>query len=172
VNKILIAAAFFAVTTLFGSGAQAGFNVRLAAPAGFSTVEKAGCGGGYRRSYRKRNYSSVRRAKRRAYLAAKKKAAARQAAARRLAAKKAAAQKAARLAKAEAPKTVIKDEAPQKVAKAENSSIATSKGKVAEAKPAKAEGKVEKVAAARDLDCKQFFPSVGMTLSVPCDQAK
>jgi hypothetical protein len=173
VNKILIAAAaaFLAVTTLFGSGAQAGFNVRLSAPAGFSTVEKAGCGGGYS-SYRKRSYSSIKRAKRKAYLAAKRKAAAKRiaakkAAARRIAAKKAADAKAARLAQKEEAKAEAQV-ALATTADAENSSIASG-GKVAKTESAKSEPKAEKkVAAAQEPGCKQFFPSVGMTLSVPC----
>ena len=46
-NKLLaaIAATLLAVTAI-ASGAEAGFNVRINAPAGFSEVHKAGCGGG------------------------------------------------------------------------------------------------------------------------------
>jgi hypothetical protein len=146
---IAAAAAFFAVAALFGSGAEAaGFNVRLAAPAGFSTLEKAGCGGGYFRYFRRRHYSSVHRSVRRKVHVAHKPAASSQS-----------------VAKVEektetAPQTVV----------SENSSISVANGKVAEAKPvAAAEPEVKKVAAAKDIGCKQFFPSVGMTLSVSCD---
>jgi hypothetical protein len=56
----------------------------------------------------------------------------------------------------------------------ENSSIVTGTAKIADAKPvpAKAEAKaVEKVATATTgaKDCKQFFPTAGITLSVRCE---
>jgi hypothetical protein len=174
VNKILIAAAaaFLAVTTF---GAQAGFNVRLSAPAGFSTVEKAGCGGGGYSSYKKRRYSSIKRAKRKAYLAAKQRAAAKRIAAKkaaqkRIAAEKAAAAKAARLAQQKEEAKAEQQVALATTADSENSSIAASTGKPAKAETAKGEpdDEEEKVAVAKDPGCKQFFPSVGMTLSVPC----
>jgi hypothetical protein len=47
-----------------------------------------------------------------------------------------------------------------------NSAPVTEKAKVAEAKAADAKA-TEKVATATK-DCKQFFPSAGLTLSVPC----
>lgn len=144
-NKLLIAvaAAFFAVTALFGSGAEAGFNARLNVPAGFSTLEKAGCGGGYFRSYRRHSYRSVRRrVKRKVHVASKPAASS------------------VSVAKAE-PEAKAKSE----VVENENSSISTLDGKVAKTEPAKTE---EKVAVAKDVGCKQFFPSVGMTLTVPC----
>lgn len=54
----------------------------------------------------------------------------------------------------------------------ENSSIVTAAPKIADAKPAnaKSDAKVEKVATAATgaKDCKQFFPSAGITLSVRC----
>ncbi len=152
-NKMLIAAAaaFFAVAALFGSGAEAaGFNVRLAAPAGFSTLEKAGCGGGYFRYFRRRHYSSVHRSVRRKVHVAHKPAASSQSVA----------------------KVEEKTETPTQTQTvvSENSSISTANGKVAEAKPvAAAEPEMKKVAAAKDVGCKQFFPSVGMTLTVSCD---
>jgi len=144
-NKLLIAvaAAFFAVTALFGTGAEAGFNARLNVPAGFSTLEKAGCGGGYFRSYRRHSYRSVRRrVKRKVHVASKPAASS------------------VSVAKAE-PEAKAKSE----VTENENSSISTLDGKVAKTEPAKTE---EKVAVAKDVGCKQFFPSVGMTLTVPC----
>jgi hypothetical protein len=49
----------------------------------------------------------------------------------------------------------------------ENSSI-TASDEVADVKPPKKAN--QKVAAAGDLGCKSFFASVGMTLSVPCNQ--
>lgn len=149
-NKVLIAvaAAFFALTALFGSGAEAGFNVRLAAPDGFSSVHKAGgCGGGgYRRSFR-RHRSVSRRVQRKVYIA-----------------KKPAAEEVS-VAKTD-DKAEDKAEAKTQVAKTENSSLSGAGDQVAEENGEKTE---EKVVAAKDLGCKQFFPAVGMTLSVSCE---
>jgi len=147
-NKLLIAAAaaFFAVTALFGTGAQAGFNVRLGAPAGFSTLQKAGCGGGYRRIFRKHSYRSVSRRTKRKVYAAKKPAA-----------------ETVSVAKAEET-----TETAPKTAQSHSSSITTADGEVTQAAKVEAD-EPAKVAAAEDLGCKQFFPSVGMTLSVPCE---
>jgi len=146
-NKLLIAAAaaFFAATALFGSGAEAGFNVRLAAPAGFSTLEKAGCGGGYRVYHKRRHQSVRRRVKRKVHVAAKPTASE------------------VDVAKAEPEKKL---EAASQVAETENSSITTATDQVAEVKVAEPE---KKLAAAKDVGCKQFFPAVGMTLSVSCE---
>jgi hypothetical protein len=151
-----IAATFLAITAI-ASGAEAGFNVRINAPTGFSEVHKAGCGGGggYGRSYRRAAYQSVRRTKRRVEVASRK------------------VSKPAVVAKAE-PKVEPVDVAPeQTVAEVENSSISTEEGaveKVAEVKVEKPVKKQieQKVASAKDLGCKTFFASVGMTLSVPC----
>jgi hypothetical protein len=151
VNKMLIAAAFFAIAAAFGSGAQAGFNVRLTAPAGFSTLEKTGCGGGgYFRSFRRRTYSSAHQSVKRKVHVARKPAASSVA-----------------VAKAEPEKKV---EAVAQV-ESENSSISTANGKVAEAEPIADVKPVEKkvATAAKEVGCKQFFPSVGMTLSVSCE---
>jgi phage protein D len=154
VNKMLIAAAaaFFAVTAFFGAGAEAaGFNMRLAAPAGSSIVEKAGCGGGYS-YFRKRSYRSAHRSVRRKVHVARKPVTS-----------------SVSVAKVEPEK---KADAEKQVAavESENSSISTANDKVAEAKPiAAAKPEVKKVAAAKDVGCKQFFPAVGMTLSVSCE---
>ncbi|MFA6140017.1 MAG: hypothetical protein WC684_04775 [Hyphomicrobium sp.] len=153
-----IAATFLAITAI-ASGAEAGFNVRINAPAGFSEVHKAGCGGGgggYGRSYRRAAYQSVRRTKRRVEVASRK------------------VSKPVVVAKAE-PKVEPVEAAPeQTVAEVENSSISTDEtvavDKVAEVKVEKPVKKQieQKVASAKDLGCKTFFASVGMTLSVPC----
>jgi hypothetical protein len=152
-----IAATILAITAI-ASGAEAGFNVRINAPTGFSEVHKAGCGGGggYGRSYRRAAYQSVRRTKRRVEVASRK------------------VSKPAVVAKAE-PKVEPVEVAPeQTVAEVENSSISTDEtvavDKVAEVKVEKPVKKQieQKVASAKDLGCKTFFASVGMTLSVPC----
>jgi hypothetical protein len=163
-NKLLavIAAAFLTIAAV-ASGAEAGINVRLNAPAGFSQVHKAGCGGSQVRAFRQRAArQSVRRSKPKVQVAA------------RTVAKPAVVAKAAVKPDAEAPA--------EELAAVENSSISTVE-KVAEAKietPAKkkpalivakapAEEPAQKVATAiKDVGCKTFFASVGMTLSVPC----
>jgi hypothetical protein len=158
-NKLLagIAATFLALTAI-ASGAEADFNVRINAPAGFSEVQKAGCGGGggYSRSYRRSAYQSVRRSKRRVEVASHS------------------VSKPAVVAKAETQVEPATDTV-EKVADVENSSISTAPEKVAEltVEP-KLEKKVgkkveQKVAVAKEVGCKKFFATVGMTLSVPCE---
>jgi len=164
-NKLLtvIAATLLAVTAV-ASGAEAGFNVRIKAPVGFSEVHKAGCGGGggVSRSYRRAAAQSVRRSKPRVQVAS------------RTVSKPAVVAK----AETEAPATAEPIEETENVAQIENSSI-TSEKEVAEIKTPKTEKKVaekpakkaeQKVATAGDLGCKTFFASVGMTLSVPCEK--
>ena len=147
-NKLLtlIAATFIALTALLGSGAEAGFNLRIKAPADFSALHKAaGCGGGggYSRS---RSYRSVsRRVKRDVDVAEQKPA------------------KSVTVAKTE-PEAL--PETTNKTAEVENSSISTANGQVAEVKTAEPE---QKIAVAKDVGCKKFFASAGMTLTVPCE---
>ncbi len=149
-TKILTAAAaaFFAIAAFIGTGAEAaGFNVRLAAPAGFSTLEKAGChGGGYCRILPQAPTSPRAASVKRKVQVARKPV-----------------EEKVTVAKAE-PETKIETASP---VVSENSSISTANGKVAEAKPVET-AKPEKVAAVKEVGCKQFFPSVGMTLSVSC----
>jgi len=54
-----------------------------------------------------------------------------------------------------------------RVAESENSSIAVSSANVADAKTTAAPVKTATVESA-NIGCKEFFPSVGMTLTVPC----
>jgi hypothetical protein len=149
-NKLLtlIAATFIALTALLGSGAEAGFNLRIKAPTDFSALHKAGCGGGggYVRSHRQRSYRSVsRRVKRDVDVAEQKPA------------------KSVTVAKTE-PEAL--PETTNKTAEVENSSISTANGQVAEVKTAEPE---QKIAVAKDVGCKKFFASAGMTLTVPCE---
>jgi hypothetical protein len=148
---IAVAAAFFAVATLFGSGAEAGFNMRLKAPAGFSAIEKAGCGGGHRRVFRKRSYSTASRSVKRKVEVARAPAAS-----------------SVSVAKVEV-KAEPKAEVASQNVEIENSSISTTSETVAEAKPVEAKPAEKKVAAAKEIGCKKFFPSVGMTLTVSCE---
>jgi len=59
------------------------------------------------------------------------------------------------------------DESPR-AAESENSSIAVSGGDVADAKTTAAPVKTATVEPA-NIGCKEFFPAVGMTLTVPCE---
>jgi hypothetical protein len=151
VNKILTAAAaaFFALISLVGSTAEAGFNLRIPAPAGV-VHQAGGCGGGgygrIYRSYKPRSYRSAsRRVKAKTHVASKP---------------------------AAKPVTVANEqsetevEAASTTAKVENSSISATEGDVAEVKAPVAD---KKVTATNEVGCKKFFPSVGMTLSVPCE---
>jgi len=170
----VIAATLLAIASV-ATGAEAAFNVRLAAPAGFNQVHKTGCGGGgggYRRAYRKRIVrQSVRRSAPKVQTASR------------------VIEKPAVVTKAE-PKAAPVEKIAQTAAEFENSSISTAKevakaeveAPVVEAaaqapvkaKPAKVaavapEEPAKKVATAiKDIGCKSFFATVGMTLSVPC----
>lgn len=145
------------------ASAEAGFAVKLTAPAHFSQIEKAGCGGGHARIFRRRvAYQSARRPKRHVEVASRR------------------VSKPVTVAKVE-PKPVVKDDTLASVTGIENSTIAPAADQVAtpeiivpENKPAQAaavakENPEQKVATAvKDVGCKSFFASVGMTLSVPC----
>jgi hypothetical protein len=57
-----------------------------------------------------------------------------------------------------------------KVAQTENSSISLASTEVAAPEKAPVAEKKTQEAAVKPTDCKKFFPSVGMTLTVPCEQ--
>lgn len=163
-NKLLtvIAATFLAVAAI-ATGAEAGFNVRLNAPSGFSQVHKAGCGGRHVRAFRRRVVrQSVRRIKPKVQVASRT------------------VSKPVVVAKAVAKPAPI-EEAAEVLAEVEHSSISSAaevvetKIDAPETKPEQAAAEVasedpaQKVASAiKDIGCKTFFASVGMTLSVPC----
>lgn len=169
-HKFLIAtvAALCAIASLFAAtSAQAGaFNAHLKAPKATSALHKAGC---KKRRFRRHAIQSVRRrAQKKAYYARQEAIARKRAIAQAEAAKRKAAQlKAAKLAKAKAAKAAAVETAAVDTAEIETeaSSIATATGDVAAAP----ETSEQKVAVAKDLSCKQFFPAVGMTLTVPCE---
>lgn len=133
-------------------------NKLIAIPAAFvafttlcvATAE-AGCGGGGFRSFHKPTYQSASRR-----VAPKVKVARKQVA------------KPIEVAKAELETETVaeaKTDTTTAAAVTENSSIAADGGKVAEGK-----GTEQKVAtAAKEVGCKQFFPAVGLTLSVSCN---
>ena len=150
---LAIATAFLAAITAFGSAAQACISCEHVPVVirGHTTSDTA--------TY----YAKKRRAKTRAIAGAKAKAKA-QAIAR---AKAKAQAVAAAKTKAEAKKVAaVALEADEDVAETENSTISATDDARAEAstdEPAKV------VAAAEELTCKKFFPTVSMTLTVPCD---
>jgi hypothetical protein len=164
-NKTLvaIAAAFLAVTTLC-SAAEAGFKVRIGFgfPLGGFNAHH---GGGYGHRHHRRHRYVVRRAKKKVHVAKAKTSAPKKVAPKQIAK--------VEPAVIAAPEPIVKTET-------ENSSITpgeavtetSSTDKTAETADVVADP-VTPVAdepkTVNKLDCKQFFPSVGMTLSVPCE---
>ncbi len=142
---LAIATAFLAVMTVFASAADAGFKVRL----GFGGPLPAFTAHGPSKSYGQKRYTKKRsyRAKRKARTAKK-----------RIVKRKATA-KTVETAKTAPIKTDAENE---------NSTISTAsldKNETIETEViAKDEPK-----ATRKVGCKKFFPTVGMTLTVPCE---
>jgi hypothetical protein len=139
---LAIATAFLAVMTVFASAADAGFKVRL----GFGGPLPAFTAHGPSKSYGQKRYSKKRsyRAKRKARTAKK------------------------RIAKRKATAKTAKTAPIKTDAENENSTISTAsldKNETIETEViAKDEPK-----ATRKVGCKKFFPTVGMTLTVPCE---
>jgi hypothetical protein len=142
---LAIATAFLAVMTVFASAADAGFKVRLGfgGPLPAFTAHGPSKSYGQKRNSKKRSY----RAKRKARTAKK------------------------RIVKRKAPAKTVETAktAPIKTdAENENSTISTAsldKNETIETEViAKDEPK-----ATRKVGCKKFFPTVGMTLTVPCE---
>ncbi len=157
-NKTLlaIATAIFAVATLFASAAEAGFKIHF----GFGNHH------GFHRHHKRHRYVARRHAKPKVYVTKK-----------------------AKPVYVEAPAEVAD------AAESENSSIAVASVEInveptadvtgnsavkadktadAAAKPAKVAESIEAEPTpgprpSNKLDCKKFFPSVGMTLTVPCE---
>ena len=144
---IAIATAILAATTLLSPAAEAGFRV------GF------GFGGGvppYLTDYNKQAASEHKRSKKRAYRAAR----------RHDAAPAKVTKKASSVAKVE---TKVEEKKVETVAQSENSSISVAQ---ATPEPKTVVETVETATAsqpARSIDCKKFFATVGMTLTVPCE---
>ncbi len=156
-SLVAIATAILAATTLLTSTAEAGMRVHL----GFGGLPP------YMTNYNKQSAYDRKPARKR-YRAARRQ----QKAPARQVAKKATKES---VAKTE-PKV---EKAPAKVAETENSSIsvaAISETSKADAKPVATAKPVETAAVApdeatapRSIDCKKFVPSVGLTLTVPCE---
>jgi hypothetical protein len=153
-NKSLfaIATAALAVTTLFTSAAEAGFKIRLGfggpLPA-FTAYSNSGYYG--RKLCKKRSHQIVRREEKAPARVAKKSGGS------------------TSVAKVEEkPETTDQTAA----AEQENSSISVAEAVVAEnksAEPVKTAAATSEPVASPKIDCKKFFASVGMTLSVPCE---
>lgn len=175
---IAIVSTAFAISTMFTSAAQAGFKGRLAvglAIGAIGVMAHQAHRHEQRKRWRKRHY--VRRHKEKVYVSRKHK--------EKVYVSKKSTPKKAVVAKVEEPAVTP----PLPVAKVidaenENSSITTAAIAPDETAPvttgsteAAPEATVEPVAAAASetpktankLDCKKFFPSVGMTLTVPCE---
>jgi hypothetical protein len=139
---LAIATAFLAVMTVFASAADAGFKVRL----GFGGPLPAFTAHGPSKSYGQKRYSKKRsyRAKRKARTAKK------------------------RIVKRKTTGKTAKTAPIKTDAENENSTISTAsldKNETIETEViAKDEPK-----ATRKVGCKKFFPTVGMTLTVPCE---
>ena len=145
---IAIATALAAATTMFASTAEAGFKVRLGFGGPLPAFTAYGPGNAYaHKGCHNHDYRTVRSHEREEARVIKK-------------------THKADVAKAdETPDS--KPETVSEAAQTENSSITTAPAKTAEATTAAPETKT--VAEAKEVGCKKFFPSVGMTLSVPCE---
>jgi hypothetical protein len=143
-NKLLIAlaATLLAIPTLFGSAAEAGGKHGF--HRAFHTFLAVQALHSRDRADRETSYRAKRRVKRTIRVA------------------KRPASKPVSVAKVEEPEAT---ETPRQVSQMENSSISTVDGTVATVET----GQPEMIAEARDVGCKKFFPSAGMTLSVPCE---
>ena len=146
---LAIATAFLAVMTVFASAADAGFKVRL----GFGGPLPAFTAHGPSKSYGKKRYS-----KKRSYRAAKKRKA--RTAKKRIVKRKTTAKK------VETAKTApIKTETDN-----QTSTISTASLDNDETVEIDVEAKDEpRTTTNAGDDCKQFFATVGMTLTVPCE---
>jgi hypothetical protein len=147
---IAVATAILAATTLFASAAEAGMRVRLGFGFPIGSFTAHGNSGGYSHHRRARRHHYVRR-KAKHKVKVTKETTARKS-----------------VAKAEPEDKVETDE----VAKSENSSISTASIAPVEKETADANVETKPAEApksANKVDCKKFFPSVGMTLTVPCD---
>ncbi len=145
--RLALAATILAAATLLTSAAEAGKRVQLqfGFPLGTFTAHGNSGGSGSYRSYRKPRHDTVRRTTKSKIDVSKKKAPSKPLA-------KAASETETKKAKAET----------------ENSSVSTAAakdtGSTLDLAPAGAEP-----SGPASAECKKFFPSVGMTLTVPCE---
>jgi hypothetical protein len=141
---IAVATALSAATTMFASTAEAGFKVRLGFGGPLPAFTAYGAGSYAHKGCHNHDYRSVRYHEREEARVIKK-------------------THKASVAKAdETPDS--KPETVSEAAQTENSSITTAPAEATIAAP-----ETKTVAEAKEVGCKKFFPSVGMTLSVPCE---
>ena len=165
---VAIIAALVAVATMYSPAAEAGLRIGFGFGGGLPFAH--GNGGGYQQKHYRKRYVARRVKKEKVYVAKRKVSEPKVA-------------KVEKVAKPEVVATAPVVE-PEVIADSENSSITTaaldSTAAVdpetvtpvevkAESKTAAAKPAVSKPEKAAKLDCKKFFPSVGMTLSVPCE---
>ena len=153
-NKQLlaIATALIAATTLFASNADAGFGIRIGfggpLPSFIAHGNDFGRGSSGS-SYRKREYRAARHQEKPPVRVTKKVA------------------ETTSIAKAD-DKPAVAPELSN--AQSENSSISVASAEVvAKTTEPKTVAIASEDTSSKSLDCKKFFPSVGMTLSVPCE---
>jgi hypothetical protein len=151
-SAIALATASLVATALLTSTAEAGMKVRLGFgyPLGSFTAHgnSSGKSGGSYHKPRRAKRHQVRRSDDDDVQVSKKPSAAKP------------------VAKAE-PDTAAKPV--EKAATSENSSISTAEAKPDVHTDSTETGSAVEAPAAKKTDCKQFFPSVGMTLTVPCE---
>lgn len=164
-SPVALIAALIAAATIFSSAAEAGFKIHLGFGGplhGFTAHSKSN-------HHHRRRYIVRRIVKKEKVYVAKRKTTSEP--------------KIAKVEKVAKPEVVaaVPVIEPEVIADSENSSITTAALDTASVEPetvtpvevktdpteAKTTSKPEK--AASKLDCKKFFPSVGMTLSVPCE---
>jgi hypothetical protein len=180
-SPVAFIAALIAVATMFSSAAEAGLRIHLGFGGplpGFTAFGNGGGGYGSRHYHRKRYVERRYVKKEKVHVAKKAKSEPKVAKVEKKVSKPQVAEK-----KISKPQVVAKAPIvePDVIADNENSSITSAALDTAALEPetltpitaktdaveAKATSKPER--AASKLDCKKFFPSVGMTLSVPCE---
>jgi hypothetical protein len=173
-SLVALIVALIAAATTFSSAAEAGLKIRLGFGGPLPAFTAHGNGGGYsHRHYKRKRYIARRVAKKKKVYVAKKKTTQ--------------APKVAKVQKVAKPKIVATAPIvePDVIADSENSSITTAALETdtvdttaavdtdtvapVEVKADAATAAPKREKAASKLDCKKFFPSVGMTLSVPCE---
>jgi len=174
-SPLALIAAFICAATTFASGAEAGFRIRLGFGGPLPAFTAHGNSYHGAREYHRKRYVARHTVKKPKVHVAKKKATPEPKVAKRQQWEKVAAKPATNkpLAIAEVPAGALAD--------TENSSIATASLEVSGPTAAPEDAKAIDVPVrkpkpatvpektASKLDCKKFFPSVGMTLTVPCE---
>lgn len=170
-SPVAIAAAVIAAAIMLASSAQAGIKIRLGFGGPLPVFTAHGNGGYSERHYHRKRYLARRIVKKEKVYVAKRKTTSEP-----------------KVAKQEKKEKVIAKQVttePDVIADSENSSITTAAlepenaaaTEAPEATPVVAKTDDAEVQppqpkpakAASKLDCKKFFPSVGMTLTVPCE---